>query len=741
MAGTAARTAVQADARYLELELKRIDLVIRQAVRRWQLAGQDPADRFRGLYITEAEATALAGHQLASSWGAGVALPPEEAYNFDAEADRLRAESESFAGQCRAKGRSLRLAALVDTFHLSPFEYSAFLVCLAPALDLRYERLFGFLQDDVTRKNPGLGLVLDLLLPPGPGRLEALNYFSDQAPLLRFGLLKRLDGETGSPGSLLRREFGPAPEIVAWLLGEYRPASELQGDLRLHAVSSLAAWAWLDEEMAVDWKVVADRAPLLAFYGPDRLRQAGAAAQLAAHLSRPLLEADLNGWKVSGQIGRTALRLALRDAALNGALPFLDGWECFLDEEGTVPSAILEELSWFQGPLVVSSAAAWRFYGTAGGWDGRPVLWQGFDLPSTSQRLELWRRSLDAGASIPGADLEALAGQFALSSAQIQDAARAGRNAALQAGRPLQAFDLYEAARLHSSHHLDSLAVKIKPRYRWDDIVLPPDELSMLHEIAATVRGQSQVLDEWGLGQKLVASRGLSALFAGQPGTGKTLAAQVIAAELGMDLYKIDLSTVVSKYIGETEKNLERIFSQAHNSNAILFFDEADAIFGKRSEVKDAHDRYANIEVGYLLQRMESYDGVVILATNLRSNLDEAFTRRLQFIVDFPFPDEAQRLSIWQVLFPPGVPCEAGLTFETLAKRFKLSGGGIRNSIVSAAFLAASEDQPVSMRHLLHGVRRELQKMGRLVDEKEFSLPAAPVAGGQRAERAAGHDS
>ena len=281
---------------------------------------------------------------------------------------------------------------------------------------------------------------------------------------------------------------------------------------------------------------------------------------------------------------------------------------------------------------------------------------------------------------------------------------------------------LVAAARGQSSHHLDSLALKIRPRYTWGDIVLPEEELGVLHEIVGTIRGRARVLDEWGLNKKLVPNPGIAVLFAGPPGTGKTLAAQVMAAELGMDLYRIDLSTVVSKYIGETEKNLERIFSQAANSNTILFFDEADAIFGKRSDVKDAHDRYANIEVSYLLQRIESYDGVAILASNLRSNLDDAFIRRLQFIVDFPFPDETQRLQIWNVLFPPGVPRGEALDFESFAKRFRLSGGNIRNAIVNAAFAAASEDCGVSNRHLAHAVRRELQKMGRLINEKELAL-------------------
>jgi SpoVK/Ycf46/Vps4 family AAA+-type ATPase len=229
-------------------------------------------------------------------------------------------------------------------------------------------------------------------------------------------------------------------------------------------------------------------------------------------------------------------------------------------------------------------------------------------------------------------------------------------------------------------------------------------------------------LEEWGLGAKLAASNGVSALFSGPPGTGKTLAAQIVAKELGIDLYRIDLSTIVSKYIGETEKNLEHIFNEAQTSNAILLFDEADAIFGKRSEVKDAHDRYANIEVGYLLQRMEAYDGVAILATNLRANLDEAFTRRLQFIINFPFPDEEYRLHIWQVLMPPGLPCADNLDLKLMAKRFKLTGGSIRNIIVSAAYIAAKDGDRVTMEHLMHGARREFQKMGRLVNETDFAL-------------------
>nr|HRJ41990.1 ATP-binding protein [Caldilineaceae bacterium] len=262
---------------------------------------------------------------------------------------------------------------------------------------------------------------------------------------------------------------------------------------------------------------------------------------------------------------------------------------------------------------------------------------------------------------------------------------------------------------------------KIEPRYDWGDLVLPEDQKSMLQEMVQTVKGRGVVMEEWGVGRKLKASAGVTVLFAGPPGTGKTMAAEVITKDLGLDLYKLDLSMVVSKYIGETEKNLGKIFDEAQSSSAVLFFDEADAIFGKRSEVKDSHDRYANMEVSYLLQRMEEYDGVTILATNLRANMDEAFTRRMQFIVDFPFPDEEERLHIWQTLFPEDLPQSADIDLALFASRFKLAGGSIRNIIVGAAYLAAANDGQVTMNHLLHSPRREMQKMGRLITDLDLT--------------------
>jgi len=280
--------------------------------------------------------------------------------------------------------------------------------------------------------------------------------------------------------------------------------------------------------------------------------------------------------------------------------------------------------------------------------------------------------------------------------------------------------DLFAAARQQSTQSLGGLARKIDPRRGWGDIVLPADRLQQLQEICSHVRHRAMVYEGWGFGRKLSLGKGVNVLFAGPPGTGKTMAAEVMAQELGLDLYQIDLASVVSKYIGETEKNLSRIFDEAESSNAILFFDEADALFGRRSEVRDSHDRYANIEVAYLLQRMESYEGMVILATNLRKNMDEAFTRRMHFSIELPYPDETQRRSIWETIWPPDTPREVDLDLDQMSRRFELTGGNIRNIAVAAAFLAAEDGQMITMRHLLHATRREYHKMGKLVLNGEF---------------------
>jgi len=334
--------------------------------------------------------------------------------------------------------------------------------------------------------------------------------------------------------------------------------------------------------------------------------------------------------------------------------------------------------------------------------------------PAPLEQETAWKEALgDSTGASPGL----LAGQFNLGLTVIQQIAR--QTIAATGASDSSLHDrLWDACLAATRPRLDSLAQRLEPKATWNDLVLPAAERDLLGQIATQVGGRTQVYRTWGFGTKMSRGFGISALFAGDPGTGKTMAAEVIANQLRLNLYRIDLSAVVSKYIGETEKNLRRLFDAAEDGGAILFFDEADALFGKRSEVKDSHDRYANIEINYLLQRMEAYGGLAILATNMKSALDQAFMRRLRFVVNFPFPGVAERTAMWHKVFPPETPT-AGLDFDALA-RLNLTGGNIQSIALNAAFLAAGAGGCVTQQMLLDAARTELRKLGRVINELEF---------------------
>jgi SpoVK/Ycf46/Vps4 family AAA+-type ATPase len=320
-------------------------------------------------------------------------------------------------------------------------------------------------------------------------------------------------------------------------------------------------------------------------------------------------------------------------------------------------------------------------------------------------------------------DPEVFAAGFMFSGGQIRDAVQTARNLALKKktnGNSISAHDVRTACLLQSNRKLATLARQIKPSYTWNDIVLPEDRFEQLKDIVNHARHKALVFDSWGFGRKLSYGKGLNVLFTGPSGTGKTMSAEIMAADLGLHLYKIDLARVVSKFIGETEKNLSKIFEEAETSNAILFFDEADALFGKRSEVHDAHDRYANIETSYLLQRMEEYEGIIILATNFRRNMDDAFVRRIQYAVEFPFPEKHDRREIWTKTWPHELPLSDDIDFDFLAGRFEMSGGNIKNICLNSAFIAAADGKTVTMNHLMKATRNEYRKMGKLMMGGEF---------------------
>ncbi|MCB8991636.1 MAG: ATP-binding protein [Ardenticatenaceae bacterium] len=704
---------------HLQLEFTRLDILIHRQVQQ-QGRSMPPAEDGSALlnlyHLSEAQAYEL----LQRPFGAGHSPLDEDADQPYAEA-LAQAEEQIAALVTHADetGQRLRLAEMAALLGLDRFALDAFLICLAPLLDPRYARLYGFLQDDLTRKRPSIHLILSLLAAAGPERLAHLTYFTDDAPLFQQRLLERLPEPGGERPLLISQTLAPDEGLATWLLlGQYQPHVLLKEHLT-YEPNPAVDMQLLPPGTAAKLADGAEGGAVLILHGADEVAQQTAAAFLAQGMERSLITLNLETAMQANVAAADAIRLLLRDALLTGALPAIVGWDSCLVENAP-PPPLLTAICDYPDVLVVCGQARWQPRQVA---RTRLLRWLAITVPETQQRQQLVQRFLGMGeTAVLETELAALSGQFVLTTGQLRDVVSTARDLAAQDGRPLQGTDLFAAARAHSNPRLETLARKITPRYDWADLVLPGEQIAILHEMVATIRSRPLVLEEWGVGKKLTASAGVTALFFGPPGTGKTMGAEILAGELGLDLYKIDLSSMVSKYIGETEKNLERIFNEAESSNAILFFDEADAIFGKRSEVKDAHDRYANIEISYLLQRMEAYDGVTILATNLRANLDDAFMRRLQFGIDFPFPKPADRLRIWQALFPPDVPRDANLDLELMAERFEIAGGNIRNILVTAAYLAASNGQVVKMEHLLHGTRRELQKMGRLVNERDLEL-------------------
>ena len=628
---------------------------------------------------------------------------------------------------------SQRLAGLARAFALSPFDIDALLICLAPELDLRYERLYAYLQDDVTRKRPSVDLVLNLLSPTFEAKLAARARFTQDAPLIAQRLLHLFDDPAQPQPPLLSKYLKVDERIASYLLGSDVPDARLAPYARLNPTQTRLEDVLLPAEVKRRLALLARDRPegeSLVFYfqGPYGVGKQMTAAALCRESGLGLLAVDGERLAEAGADDFAGiLRLAGREARLQGAALYWEGFDALLaDERRGWLKTLLQELERGRQIAFLAGNTAWEPADVA----SDPVFLRvEFPRPSSAERVRLWRASLDGDVHLTAdVDLQALAGKFRFSGGQIRDAVATAR--ALARWRDpdnghVGADDLYTASRLQSNRKLATLARKITPHYKWDDIVLPADRLRQLREICNTIKYRALVYDEWGFDGKLALGKGLNVLFAGPSGTGKTMAAEIIAGELGLDLYKIDLSTVVSKYIGETEKNLARIFAEAETSNAILFFDEADALFGKRSEVRDAHDRYANIEISYLLQKMEEYEGVVILATNLRKNMDDAFVRRIHATVEFPFPAEHDRRRIWDRIWPDVTPRSPDLDLDFMARRFEIAGGNIKNVALSAAFLAASDGRVVNMTHLVRAVQREYQKMGKVVVEGEFG----PYAG------------
>ena len=681
-----ASPVADASVRHLAARLELIETRIRAAVARRRATDPDPDDRFRGLYISDLQVDEmLAG-------GTAPILPTAPDPTF---IEQLRAV-EADADVAEAAGADVRLRRLVRSFDLQPLDVELLLVALAPDLDPRFERLYGYLHDDVSRRRASIGLALELVGAGGASGAGRAR-LGVSGPLVAGGLLVVEDTER----PFLTRALRVPDRVAGHLVGDDTTDPLVAALEVTPSDRDLAGSATLERGL---------RAGARLAYVRERIGTAPltVAARALARLGPPPVVIDLG--RLGPREEADAATAAIREARLRGC-GLVAGPVDVLAERG--PDAV----------RAFAEAACVTVLHGARGWDpawSRAVAFLvEAELPTPAERRDAWHAALDGSASSDMATAIA-ALPYRLAPEQVERAAEAGRLTAAAAGRALAVGDVAAGARSQNAAGLDRLARRIEPRVGWSDLVLPAAVIEQLGELTARARHRDRVLDDWGLGRTSLKGRGVTALFAGDSGTGKTMSAEVIAGSLGLDLYVIDLSTIVDKYIGETEKNLDRVFNEADRVNGVLLFDEADAIFGKRSEVKDARDRYANVEVAYLLQRMEVFDGMAVLTTNLRANVDEAFLRRLDAIVDFPVPDVEDRRRLWERNLSAGVPKADDIDVDFLARRFTLSGGNIRNVAVGAAFRAAAGERPLAMADLVRETAREYRKLGRLCVEAEF---------------------
>ncbi len=675
--------------RHLLARLAVVEARVRATVASRRSTDTDPDDRFRGLYVSEAQVDAM----LAASRDG----KPRAA---DSMADRV-AHIESEASREEAGGADIRLRRLARSFGLDDIDVELLLVALAPDIDQRFERLYAYLHDDVSRRRAAIGLALELCAGPGVAVNGAHRArFHPDAPLQAGGLLTVEEADR----PFLTRSLRVLDRVTLHLLGDDTP------DPVVGAVESPPSRG----------------APPARHYEPiDRGLRAG--ARLVYLRQRSGTAARTVAERAVESLGRHPLSIDLQMLAA-------------ADDASTLARATVREARFRGDALVVGpvdglaarDAAAVRAFAEAPttvilfgtrpwdpAWARSVPLLLDAPLPTAAERAQTWSSVLN-GSAPEDAAASAPASHFKLTDEQVERAAEAARLHAAAEGRAVTGADLQAGARLQNASSLERLARRIEPRAGWDALVLPAEVLQQLRGLTARVRHRDRVIDEWGMVVAASKGRGITALFAGDSGTGKTLSAEVVAGDVGLDVYVIDLSTVVDKYIGETEKNLDRIFSEADRVNGVLLFDEADAIFGKRSEVKDARDRYANVEVAYLLQRMELFDGLAILTTNLRSNVDEAFLRRLDAVVDFPMPEADDRRKLWERHLSRGAPLADDIDLDFLASAFRLSGGNIRNVVIAAAYLAAEESRAITMHDLIRGTEQEYRKLGNLLVEAEF---------------------
>jgi hypothetical protein len=645
-----------------------------------------------------------------------------------------------------AAGIDLRLPQVEQTFGLSAAERGVLVTTLAAEIDPLFRSICRGLQGELAGPTLQVGTIVELIVNELDEAVDAALLFLPEGRLRKNALVSVEDPVAPRDVPLQALRVKIDRPVALYLLGARASSApawlqpmiprRVLGNARLPEARKTELVAYLSAG------VEHGHAPLVEICGPPGVGRKYLAEGICAELERQLLVADCR--QALGPLDRDQLGARLaevrRESLLHGAAPYLDHFQSLLERHQ--PAQVLEADAQSQQvaatPILTMPPELTGFLREMGltflGGEERyepleqagEVVRIALSFPSPKQRSDIWQQTFDGlGARLaPDIDLPEIGRKLALDAQRIQAAARTAISSAQvrahsrgDAAGVITRGDLLDASRHQLQHDLKSLAVRVDKAYRWEDLVISVDGYHSLLEMISYAANAEKVYDQWGFGPKHGVAQGISALFSGPPGTGKTMCASVIARELDMELFRVDLSRVVSKWIGETEKNLARVFDEAQRSHAVVLFDEADSLFAKRTEVKSSVDRYANLEVNFLLQRMETFDGITVLTTNFEDTIDSAFKRRLTFRIRFEKPDADARASLWEKMFPAAANLAPDVDFAELGRRFEVSGGNIRNAAIRAAFLAASEGHPITMDTLERATLREAREMGVLIAE------------------------
>lgn len=708
--------------------LQRLDLLLHREILRLRASYQLSMDEFRGLYVSDSQVDALI-----RQWSDAQHHQDQQGDDSVDGINQLIADYEQESRVVLAGDQ--RWNHMVEQFQLGPVEQDLLMVALAPELALKYEAFYAYLNNDITRKFPTVDLVMRLA---GQDKQTTCRQALSPASVLISEQLLEPVNDNSDRWSL-SAGFKLAPSVFSYLLdgvpldarllpGSYWIKSQATAPSLLPVTNFLSA---IPDNMVT---------VLEGESGAGRLH---AMQQLLASHGRHVLNANLSILanhqdSLSNQLQRLLLQARLGSAGLylTGLDKLMQG-EAGDQRQASVAMARLQQFQQTQGVASTPVYVAVPFKSTWREWlPGIRYTAQIFTDPDLQQRQQLWQAGLAAQRlSVADEDLRAVADRFVLNPGQISAAISAlgatlgATSGATLAGNEVDALNnqpvlseekLLAAAREQSVGDIGKLASKVCTMHRWQDLILPRTTAERVQEAVAAIIHRGLVYQQWQMCQRTGGASGLMMMFTGSSGTGKTMCASLIAKAVGLDLYCIDLSSVVSKYIGDTEKNLDRIFTAARRANCLLFFDEADALLGKRSEVKDAHDRYANVEVAYLLQKMEQHDGVVIMATNIAKNIDQAFSRRLHYSIEFPRPNAEHREQLWRGMYPPQTPLADDIDFAFLGRNFEGTGGDIKTIALDAAMQAAGNGQQVNMRCLVRAMARQMLKQGKAPSPADF---------------------